>query len=203
MTSSPWGGRPPHAPPVDQSASPTATMHPTTVGEIRSHHLFRVSVTVWSSMSCPTAVTGATFSFWGRVPEGAQGGRRYPWSPYGPLQQAPSRGRRPEAQARRDDRARGRGLRARDGGALRRGAAGGDGRVPGPAGAVRHEGRARRDARRHAPRGVRCGEGGGQAHARPAPLRRPDHGWRGAPLRLGRRDEDRRGQDAGGDAAPL
>ena len=34
-----------------------------------------------------------------------------------------------------------------------------------------------------------------QAHARPAPLRRADHGRRGAALRLGRRDEDRRGQD--------
>ena len=35
----------------------------------------------------------------------------------------------------------------------------------------------------------------GDAHARPAPLRRADHGRCGAALRLGRRDEDRRGQD--------
>ena len=36
----------------------------------------------------------------------------------------------------------------------------------------------------------------GQAGARPAPLRRADHGRRRAAPRLGRRDEDRRGQDA-------
>ena len=29
------------------------------------------------------------------------------------------------------------------------------------------------------------------AHARPAPLRRPGHGWRGAAPRQHRRDEDR------------
>src|SRR2546423_15713487 len=78
MTSSPCGGRPPHAPPVDHSASPTATMHPTTVGEIRSHHPLRVSVRVWSSGSCPTAVTGATFSFGG-------GPRRAPTTAVGTL----------------------------------------------------------------------------------------------------------------------
>ena len=53
-----------------------------------------------------------------------------------------------------------------------------------------------RPPRRPAPRGVRRGPRGRRAHARPAPLRRPDHGRRGAALRLGRRDEDRRGQDA-------
>ena len=36
----------------------------------------------------------------------------------------------------------------------------------------------------------------GEANAGPAPLRRADHGRRGAALRVGRRDEDRRGQDA-------
>ena len=37
---------------------------------------------------------------------------------------------------------------------------------------------------------------GGQAHARPAPLRRADDRRHGAARRLDRRDEDRRGQDA-------
>ena len=37
---------------------------------------------------------------------------------------------------------------------------------------------------------------GGQAHARPAPLRRPADRRHGAARRLDRRDEDRRGQDA-------
>ena len=49
--------------------------------------------------------------------------------------------------------------------------------------------------RRPPARGVRGGARGGPAHARPAPLRRPDHGRRRAALRLGRGDEDRRGQD--------
>ena len=49
--------------------------------------------------------------------------------------------------------------------------------------------------RRPPARGVRRRARGGQAHARPAPLRRADHGRRRAALRLGRRDEDRRGQD--------
>ncbi len=40
-------------------------------------------------------------------------------------------------------------------------------------------------------------------HARPAPLRLPAHGWLRPPLRLGRRDEDRRGQDPRVDAARL
>ena len=43
----------------------------------------------------------------------------------------------------------------------------------------------------------------GDAGARPAPLRRAAHGRRRPPLRLGRRDEDRRGQDARVDPAGL
>ena len=56
-------------------------------------------------------------------------------------------------------------------------------------------------ARRPAPRGVRDRPRGRQARARPAPLRRAGHGRRRAAPRLGRRDEDRRGQDARRDAA--
>ena len=41
------------------------------------------------------------------------------------------------------------------------------------------------------PEVVRRGAGGRRAHARPASLRRADHGRRGAALRLGRGDEDR------------
>ena len=72
--------------------------------------------------------------------------------------------------------------------AQRRRAAGQDRRVP-PAP------RARRDPRRPADRGVRGHARGRPAGDRPAPLRRAADGWRRAALRLGRRDEDRRGQD--------
>ena len=41
------------------------------------------------------------------------------------------------------------------------------------------------------------------AGARPAALRRPADGWHGPPLRVDRRDEDRRGQDPGVDPAGL
>ena len=51
--------------------------------------------------------------------------------------------------------------------------------------------RRRRDARRPAAGGVRDGPRGRQAHPRPAALRRPDHGRRGAAPRQHRRDEDR------------
>ena len=53
------------------------------------------------------------------------------------------------------------------------------------------------------PEAFAVGPRGGQAHARPAPLRRPDHGRRRAAPRQHRRDEDRRGQDPGLDAAGL
>ena len=58
--------------------------------------------------------------------------------------------------------------------------------------------------RRRGPRlpdagGVRHGARGGQAGARPASVRRAGDGWRRAAPRQHRRDEDRRGQDAGGD----
>ena len=49
----------------------------------------------------------------------------------------------------------------------------------------------RRIARRPAPRGLRRGPRGRQAHARPAALRRPAHGRRRPALREHRRDEDR------------
>ena len=48
-----------------------------------------------------------------------------------------------------------------------------------------------RDPRRPDARGVRHRPRGGQAGARPAALRRPDHGRRGAAPRQHRRDEDR------------
>ena len=57
--------------------------------------------------------------------------------------------------------------------------------------------------RRPAARGVRLRPRGGQADARHAPLRRPDDRWHGAPRGPDRRDEDGRGQDAGGHAAAL
>jgi hypothetical protein len=48
---------------VDQRASRTATTHPTTVGEMRSHHLFcALARLLWSFESSTTAVTAATFS---------------------------------------------------------------------------------------------------------------------------------------------
>ena len=75
-------------------------------------------------------------------------------------------------------------------------AAGQDARVP-PAP------RQRRRPRRHRHRGVRRHPRGRQARHRPAPLRRPADGRRGPALRLGRRDEDRRGQDPRVDAAGL
>ncbi len=50
-------------------------------------------------------------------------------------------------------------------------------------------------SRRPPARGVRHRPGSGPAGARPAPLRRPGDGRGGPPLRVGGRDEDRRGQD--------
>ena len=61
----------------------------------------------------------------------------------------------------------------------------------------------RRAARRSAARGVRAGARGGQAHARPAPLRRAADRRRDPAPRQHRRDEDGRGQDAGRHAAGL
>ena len=61
--------------------------------------------------------------------------------------------------------------------------------------------RQRRGPRRPADRGVRGDPRGRAAGDRPAPLRRAAHGRRGPALRLGRRDEDRRGQDPRVDAA--
>ena len=72
--------------------------------------------------------------------------------------------------------------------AVRRRAAGQDRRVPPAA-------RQRRGPRRPADRGLRRRPRGGQPGHRPAPLRRPADGRRRPALRLGRRDEDRRGQD--------
>ena len=61
----------------------------------------------------------------------------------------------------------------------------------------------RRDAGGRARRGLRPGARGGLARPRPAALRRPADGRHGPPLRVDRRDEDRRGQDPGVDAAGL
>ena len=63
--------------------------------------------------------------------------------------------------------------------------------------------RGRRDARRPAGAGLRHRARGGQAHARPAPLRRAADRRHGAARGQDRRDEDRRGQDAGRHAAGL
>ena len=73
-------------------------------------------------------------------------------------------------------------------GAVRRRAARQDRRVP-------RAPRARRGPRRHPGRVVRRDARGLHPRHGPAPLRRPADGWRRAPLRLGGRDEDRRGQD--------
>ena len=65
-------------------------------------------------------------------------------------------------------------------------------RATSASGSTRHRRRRQERApRRPPPRGVRRGPRGGQAHARPAALRRADHGRGRAALRLGRRDEDR------------
>ena len=82
------------------------------------------------------------------------------------------------------------------GGAVGRGAAGQDRRVP------RAPGR-RRDAGRPAARGLRRGARGRQAHAGPAPFRRAAGRRHGAARRQDRRDEDRRGQDPGRHPAGL
>ena len=58
-------------------------------------------------------------------------------------------------------------------------------------------------ARRPPARGVRRLPRGGPARAGDAPLRRPAHRRHGPAPRRHRRDEDRRGQDAGRDAARL
>ena len=58
-------------------------------------------------------------------------------------------------------------------------------------GGVQEAARGGRDPRRPDARGVRHRPRGRQAGARPAALRRPDHGWRGAAPRQHRRDEDR------------
>ena len=55
--------------------------------------------------------------------------------------------------------------------------------------------RARREPRRSAHRSIRRHPRGRHPGHRPAPLRRPADGRRSAALRLGRRDEDGRGQD--------
>ena len=61
----------------------------------------------------------------------------------------------------------------------------------------------RRRPRRHRHRGLRRHPRGRRAGHRATPLRRPADGRCGAALRMGRRDEDRRGQDPGVDAARL
>ncbi|CAA9256021.1 MAG: Protein translocase subunit SecA, partial [uncultured Acidimicrobiales bacterium] len=96
--------------------------------------------------------------------------------------------RRAEAQGGAGPHPRHQRARAGDGGAVRRGPPGQDRRVPPadrPGGA----------GRRPAPRGLRHRPGGLEAGHRPAPLRRPADGRRGAALRVDRGDEDRRGQD--------
>ena len=87
----------------------------------------------------------------------------------------------PPARGHRQGRQRHRGRLRRD---ERRRAPGDDRGVQGAA-------RERRDPRRPDAGGVRHRPRGRQAGARPAPLRRPDHGWRGAAPRQHRRDEDR------------
>ncbi len=107
---------------------------------------------------------------------------------HGCPRQAPSRRRGQEAESARLVGARHQRARAGDAGAQRRRAQGDDAPVPGASGQ-------RRRPRRPADRSVRRGPRGCPTGHRPAPLRRPAHGRRGTPLRVGRRDEDRRGQD--------
>ena len=82
------------------------------------------------------------------------------------------------------------------GGAVRRGPARQDRRIPRPPGR-------RRDAGRTAARGLRRRPRGRQAHPRPAAFRRAAGRRHGAARRQDRRDEDRRGQDPGRHAARL
>ncbi len=63
--------------------------------------------------------------------------------------------------------------------------------------------RRRQDPGRHPGSRLRHGARGGQAHARPAPFRRPADRRHGAARGRHRRDEDRRRQDAGRDAGGL
>ena len=119
--------------------------------------------------------------------QGRPAGRlRYP---HGHLRSHPPRRRGQEAQGPRGPRPRHQRARARDAGAVRRRAAGQDRRVPR---APRPTARTLDDLLLEAFAVVR--EAAERVH-RPAPLRRAAHGRRRAALRLGRRDEDRRGQD--------
>ena len=105
-------------------------------------------------------------------------------APDGPVQEDPQRGRGQEAQASPVDRSRSRCLRAGARAHLRRRAGRPDDPLP-------RATRQRRGSRRSPPRGIRCRPRGRQAGARPASLRRPDHGRRGPAPRVGGRDEDR------------
>src|SRR5579884_1544209 len=117
--------------------------------------------------------------------------------PDGELSHAPLRQRqRARAQAHLADRPGDRRARARVRGAAGRGVPGADGRVPGAA-------RRGRDPRRPPAARVCRGARGGAADDRASPLRRADGRRHRAPPGQDRRDEDRRGQDAGGDPPAL
>ena len=103
---------------------------------------------------------------------------------------------RPLRALARQDRRQDQRARASHPGDGRRDAEEPDRAVPAPA-------RRRRDARRPPARGLRHRPRGRQAHARPAPLRRPAGRRHRPPPRRDRRDAHRRGQDPGRDARRL
>ena len=78
-----------------------------------------------------------------------------------------------------------------------------DDELQGPDRDLQRPARRGRDARRPPARGLRHGPRGGEAHARPAPLRRPADRRHRPPPRRDRRDAHRRGQDPGRDARRL
>ena len=109
--------------------------------------------------------------------------------PHERVHQGPARRRGQEGQAAGRSRPADRRPRARDAGPERRRAGPQDGGVQGAPRPGRDPRRPARGVLRRRPRGRLAGAG-------PAPLRRAAHGRHGAALRLDRRNEDRRGQDA-------
>ena len=124
---------------------------------------------------------------------------------HGTLQQDPARRRRPQAQVAGVDRAR---RRRASSPRCRRAPTTSCARSTEPRGARSSTSIGDADKQQEhlddlLPEAFAAVREAGDAHARPASLRRPDHGRRRAALRLGRGDEDRRGQDPRRHAARL